>query len=90
MSSMLEQAIVDANALREAAVKTAESNLVEKYSDQIKEAVETLLEQAPPGGDPLAALMGGGGPPMGGPPMGGPAEVPPEDAAAAAEPGATG
>ena len=69
---MLEQAIVDANALREAAVKTAESNLVEKYSDQIKEAVETLLEQAPPGGDPLAALMGGGGPPMGGPPMGGP------------------
>jgi len=72
MSSMLEQAIVDANALREAAVKTAESNLVEKYSDQIKEAVETLLEQAPPGGDPLAALMGGGGPPMGGPPMGGP------------------
>ena len=81
MSSMLEQAIVDANALREAAVKTAESNLVERYSDQIKEAVETLLEQGPPGEDPLAALMGGGappmGPPMGGPPMGGPMGGPP-------------
>ena len=35
MSSMLEQAIVDANALREVAIKTAESNLIEKYSGQI-------------------------------------------------------
>ncbi len=33
MPSMLEQAIVDANTLREAAIKSAESNLVEKYSD---------------------------------------------------------
>ena len=49
MSSMLEQAIVDANALREVAIKTAESNLIEKYSGQIKEAVETLLEQPLPG-----------------------------------------
>jgi hypothetical protein len=59
MSSMLEQAIVDANALREAAIKTAESNLVEKYSNQIKEAVETLLEQPLPGeeDDPFAALQ---------------------------------
>jgi hypothetical protein len=59
MSSMLEQAIVDANALREAAIKTAESNLVEKYSSQIKEAVETLLEQPLPGeeDDPFAALQ---------------------------------
>ena len=59
MSSMLEQAIVDANALREVAIKTAESNLVEKYSNQIKEAVETLLEQPLPGEeDPMAALGG--------------------------------
>ena len=54
---MLEQAIVDANALREVAIKTAESNLIEKYSGQIKEAVETLLEQPLPGEeDPLAGM----------------------------------
>tara|TARA_R100000808_G_scaffold22242_1_gene48286 strand:- start:1096 stop:2286 length:1191 start_codon:yes stop_codon:yes gene_type:complete len=55
---MLEQAIVDANALREVAIKTAESNLIEKYSGQIKEAVETLLEQPLPDDEegPLAGL----------------------------------
>jgi len=42
---MLEQAIVDADALREAALKNAEDMIVEKYSNQIKEAVEALLEQ---------------------------------------------
>ena len=45
MSTMLEQAIIDADALREVAVKNAESLVIEKYADQIKEAVETLLEQ---------------------------------------------
>lgn len=45
MSSMLEQAIVDAKALREAAVKSAESAIVEKYNDQVKDAVNKLLEQ---------------------------------------------
>ena len=45
MSSMLEQAIVDANALREAAMQSAESAIVEKYSSEVKEAVEKLLEQ---------------------------------------------
>ncbi len=45
MSSMLEQAIVDAKSLREAAIKNAEETLIEKYSDDIKEAVEKLLEQ---------------------------------------------
>ena len=45
MSNMLEQAIVDAEALREAALKSAEASVLEKYSVQIKEAVETLLEQ---------------------------------------------
>ena len=44
MSSMLEQAIVDAQALREAALKNAEQALIEKFTPQIKEAVETLLE----------------------------------------------
>lgn len=41
---MLEQAIIDANALRESAIKNAEAMIIEKYSDQIKEAVSTLLE----------------------------------------------
>ena len=59
MSDMLEQAIIDADALKEAATKNAETLVLEKYSSQIKEAVETLLEQeelAPPGAgaDPMA------------------------------------
>jgi len=44
MSNMLEQAIVDAKALREAAVKSAESELLEKYADEMKQAVTSLLE----------------------------------------------
>ena len=44
MSSMLEQAIIDAAALREAALKNAEQSLIEKYAPQIKEAVESMLE----------------------------------------------
>ena len=44
MSSMLEQAIIDAAALREAALKNAEQSLIEKYAPQIKKAVETMLE----------------------------------------------
>ncbi len=45
MSSMLDQAIVDAKALKEAAIKTAESAIVEKYSQEIREAVDTMLNQ---------------------------------------------
>ena len=45
MSSLLEQAIVDASALKEAAIKNAESAILNKYSTDIKEAVESLLEQ---------------------------------------------
>jgi len=41
---MLEQAIVDAAALREAALKNAEQAIIEKYAPQIKEAVEAMLE----------------------------------------------
>jgi hypothetical protein len=40
---MLEQAIVDAKALKEAAIKSAESSIVEKYSQEIREAVDTML-----------------------------------------------
>ena len=44
-SSMLEQAVVDAQSLKEAAIKNAEHEVLEKYSQEIKEAVDTLLEQ---------------------------------------------
>tara|TARA_R110002110_G_scaffold63158_17_gene175813 strand:- start:204 stop:1181 length:978 start_codon:yes stop_codon:yes gene_type:complete len=42
---MLEQAIVDAKTLREAAVKSAEANIVEKYNDEVRTALTKLLEQ---------------------------------------------
>jgi hypothetical protein len=44
MSSLLEQAIIDAKALKHAALKNAEQLVIEKYSDQIKEAVTSFLE----------------------------------------------
>ena len=44
MSSMLEQAIVDAAALREAAIQSAEQAVIEKYSTEIRETVENLME----------------------------------------------
>lgn len=48
MSSLLEQAIVDAAALKEAAIKNAETAILNKYSDDIREAVENLLEEEIP------------------------------------------
>jgi uncharacterized protein YoxC len=45
MSSLLEQAIVDASALKEAALKNAEASVVEKYSDEVKKNLDRLLEQ---------------------------------------------
>ena len=45
MSSLLEEAIVDARALKEAALKNAENVVLEKYSGEVKKALDTLLEQ---------------------------------------------
>jgi hypothetical protein len=45
MSSLLERAIVDATALKEAALKNAENLVIEKYSAEVKDAVSRLLEQ---------------------------------------------
>ena len=45
MSSLLGEAIVDAKALRESALKNAESTIIEKYSDEVKKTLEQLLEQ---------------------------------------------
>ena len=58
MSDMLQQAIIDATALKEAAVRNAETLVLEKYSNEIKDAVEVLLEQEATddmGLDPAAA-----------------------------------
>ena len=44
-SKLLEEAIVDAEALREAALKNAEQAILEKYAPEVKNAIENLLEQ---------------------------------------------
>jgi len=44
MSTLLEQAIIDAEALRDAAIKNAEATIIEKYSSEVKAAVESLFE----------------------------------------------
>jgi hypothetical protein len=64
---MLEQAVIDAQALKEAAIKNAEQEVLDKYAGEIKEAVNSLLEQEDPMADPMADPMmdptaiGGGG-----------------------------
>jgi len=45
MSSLLKEAIVDAAALREAALKHAETEIIDKYSDEVRQTLEKLLEQ---------------------------------------------
>lgn len=67
---MLEQAILDAKELKEAAIKNAQQALIEKYSGEFEGEIERLLEQAAP--DPAAA----GAPPAGAPPMGAPPAAP--------------
>jgi len=53
MSSLLKEAIIDAKALREAALKNAESAVINKYSNEVRKTLNTLLEQEP---DSLADL----------------------------------
>jgi hypothetical protein len=45
MSSLLDEAIIDAKALKAAALKNAENAVLEKYSIEVKDALSTLLEQ---------------------------------------------
>tara|TARA_Y100000310_G_scaffold295261_1_gene326424 strand:- start:337 stop:1482 length:1146 start_codon:yes stop_codon:yes gene_type:complete len=45
MSNLLERAIIDAEALKEAALKNAEQLVIEKYSLEVKDAVNKLLEE---------------------------------------------
>jgi len=56
MSSLLEQAIVDAKALKEAAMKNAEATIIDKYSEEVKSTLNQLLEQ-----DELTDALGLGG-----------------------------
>lgn len=54
MSSLLERAIIDATALKEAALKNAENLVIEKYSEEVRAAMQNLLEQD----DALADMAG--------------------------------
>ena len=67
MSNLLKEAIVDAKALREVALKNAEASIVEKYSDEVRQTLEQLLEQE----EDLGADLGLGG-------EGAPAEASPD------------
>jgi hypothetical protein len=80
MSSLLREAIVDAKALREAALKNAETVVIDKYSDEVRQTLEKLLEQDDLGLD-LGMDPGGMGELDAGAadPMGAPLEEEPED-----------
>jgi len=56
MSSMLEQALIDAAALKEAAMKNAEAAIIEKYSEEIKTTLDSLLSETPADDVELAPL----------------------------------
>ena len=56
MSNLLRDAIVDAKALREAALKSAETTVIDKYSEEVRHTLNQLLEQEeelaiPPAGE---------------------------------------
>lgn len=73
MSSLLDQAIIDAKALKEAALKNAEASIINKYSAEVRSTLDKLLEAE----DPLAGLGDLGVPPETGAPepmMGAPLE----------------
>jgi hypothetical protein len=67
-SDLLQQALVDAQALKEAAMKNAQNALIEKYSSEFNQVVQKLLEQedtaaAPPAPDMQAAPPAPAAPP---------------------------
>ena len=63
MSSLLEQAIIDAKELREAALRFAENQVIERHAVELKEAIDSFLnEQDEPALDPMAAAAPAGGP----------------------------
>jgi len=69
MSSLLRDAIVDAKALREAALKNAESVVIDRYSEEVRTTLNHLLEQEEGALDDLGADLGVPPPPAEGDPM---------------------
>ena len=89
MSNLLRDAIVDAKALREAALKSAETTVIDKYSEEVRKTLNQLLEQEedPLAADPLAADPAAGGGEMDlGADLGGEMALPPGDPAETGEP----
>ena len=79
MPSLYEKSIADAKELRDIALKNAETIVLERYSEEVKKAIKTILEQddeLPMSPDQPAPedLMLGAGPPPGLP---GESEMPP-------------
>jgi hypothetical protein len=60
MSSMLEQAIIEAEQLKKVASRNAEQAILERYSQEIKEEMENLIEQDLGLGDDAGGGLGGG------------------------------
>jgi hypothetical protein len=89
MSNLLRDAIVDAKALREAALKSAETTVIDKYSEEVRNTLNQLLEQEedPLAADPLAADPAAGGGEMDmGADLGGEMALPAGDPADTGEP----
>jgi len=60
MSSLLEQAIIDAKLIKEAAKKNAEAAILEHYAEEIKASMEALLEADDVGTDLGAGALSAG------------------------------
>lgn len=65
MSSMLEQAIIDAKELRETVTQLAEQKTLEKHSEEYQKLFEELLEQESGFGSDVGAGLVGGASDMG-------------------------
>ena len=66
MSALLKEAFIDAKALRDVALKNAEATIVEKYSDEVRKTLDTLLEQEEAAMDAMDPMAGGMDPMAGG------------------------
>ena len=86
MSSLLEQAIIDAKLIKEAAKKNAEAAILEHYAEEIKANMEALLEADEPGADAGIGAPAGGADPLAAAPAMGAAPAPNPIADAAPKP----
>jgi hypothetical protein len=87
MSSLLEQAIIDAKLIKEAAKKNAEAAILEHYAEEIKANMEALLEADEPGADlGMGAPAASGADPLAAAPAMGAAPAPNPIADAAPKP----